>query len=223
MAGDGWWVVDSCLLAVSAWWQLRHPQTATVKHLRALVKKAEALKPADLSSEELTQNEKLELVQMQFLDVPGLIEMFQWHCNYHNLRVTDISSHPWKVDTMVMQYWTRGSLKVTVILGSQWFRSRRQTTVETLPLLFFIVPQPRDPKRKACLNSSSRSSLDPQNCVDHPTAAAEELHKHHNHCDTGHGQSCLYHIYILPKANSFKSILQLPSQPFCKVERWLLG
>ena len=111
-----------------------------------------------------------------------------------------------------------------------------------LPLVFFIVPQPRDPKRKACLNSSSRrvtentetlrkvglnmarscSSLDPQNCVDHLTAAAEELHKHHNHCDTGHGQSCLYHIYILPKANSFKSILQLPSQPFCKVERWLL-
>lgn len=89
---------------------------------------------------------------------------------------------------MVMQYWTRGSLKVTVILGSQWFRSRRQTTVETLPLVFFIVPQPRDPKHKACLNSSSRrvtentetlrkvglnmarscSSLDPQNCVDHP-------------------------------------------------------
>jgi hypothetical protein len=59
-----------------------------------LVKKGKALKPADLSSEELTQNEKLELVQMQFLDVPGLIEMFRWHCNYHNLWVTDISSHP---------------------------------------------------------------------------------------------------------------------------------
>jgi len=42
-----------------------------------LVKKGEALKPADLSSEELTQNEKLELMQMQFLDVPGLIVALQ--------------------------------------------------------------------------------------------------------------------------------------------------
>ena len=113
MAGDGWWVVDSYLLAVSGWWQLRHPQTATVEHLRALVKKGEALKPADLSSEELTQNEKLELMQMQFLDVPGLIVALQlsqplgdwylftsmkgWYYGHAILdeRQLEGDSHPW--------------------------------------------------------------------------------------------------------------------------------